>query len=147
MICIEWYCEIFYVLDCVALLCVLWLVWHSETMDLYSWTFFIEVMPWIKKARRNITNELKIVILNNKLMVYWIGVSRSTRYSWIVVSCFDTLFLDQSVTFRHDIIGSECHVLTLYFWIEVSHSDTVFLDRGVTFWHGIVGSECNIPTR
>ena len=67
----------------------------------------------------------KVVILNDKLMV----------------------LLDRSVTFRHDIFGSECHVLTRYPWIGVSRSETIFLDRSVTFRHGIFGSECHVPTQ
>ena len=39
----------------------------------------------------------------------------------------DTVFLDRSVTFRHGILGSECHVPTRYFWIGVSRSDTIIL--------------------
>ena len=70
-----------------------------------------------------LTNE-KVVILNDKLMI----------------------LLDRSVTFRHGILGSECHVPTRYSWIGVSHSDTIFLDQSVTFWHGIFGSECHVLT-
>ena len=47
----------------------------------------------------------------------------------------DTIFLDRSVTFRHNILGSEYHVPTRYSWIGVSRSDTIFLDRSVTFRH------------
>ena len=47
----------------------------------------------------------KVVILNDKLMI----------------------LLDRSVTFRHGILVSQCHVLTRYSGIEVSRSDTIIL--------------------
>ena len=74
-------------------------------------------------------------------------MSRSDTVSWIGVSRSDTVFLDRSVTFRHNILGSECYVLTRYSWIGVLRSDTVFLDRSVTFRNYIFGSECHVPTR
>ena len=37
------------------------------------------------------------------------------------------ILLNRSVTFRHGILGSECHVLTLYSWIGVSRFDTIIL--------------------
>ena len=46
------------------------------------------------------------------------------------------LFLDQSVTFRHGILGWECHVPTWYFF-----------DWSVMFQHCILGSECHVMTR
>ena len=39
----------------------------------------------------------------------------------------DTIFLDRSVTFRHGILGLECHVPIRYSWIGVSRSDTIIL--------------------
>ena len=37
------------------------------------------------------------------------------------------ILLDRSVTFRHGILGSECHVPTRYSWIGVSRSDMIIL--------------------
>ena len=37
------------------------------------------------------------------------------------------VLLDRSVTFRHSILGSECHIPTRYSWIGVSRSDTIIL--------------------
>ena len=39
----------------------------------------------------------------------------------------DTVFLNWSVTFRHGIFESECHVPTRYSWIGVSRSDMIIL--------------------
>ena len=67
--------------------------------------------------------------------VFWIGMSRS-----------DTIFLDRSVTFRHGILGSECHVPTRYSWIGVSRSDTIiFKEKYVALMEDIQSQRTQLP--
>ena len=118
MICIERYCEVFYVLDCVVVLlgCVFcdWSV-IPRPWNLYSWALLIEVTPWIKKAWWNVVNELKVVIINDKLMVL---LDRSVTFQHGILG---------SVTFPHGIIRSKCHIPTRYNWIGVSRSEMIVL--------------------
>ena len=65
-----------------------------------------------------------MVILNDKLMI----------------------LLDRSVTFRHGIFGSECHVLTRYFWIGVSRSDRIILkEKYVELMEDIQSQRTQLP--